>query len=82
MIVRNDIVYILQCSGLTAGYLEGTSLSVHGVELEVHGAGQGQRDPATNRPEKKQDLNGYKRPSLQMNQGEGKVLVSTFFLIY
>ena len=49
MIVRNDIVY---CSGLTAGYLEGTSLSVHGVELEVHGAGQGQGDPATNRPEK------------------------------
>ena len=31
-------------TSLTAGNLEGTGLPVHGVELEVHGAAEGERD--------------------------------------
>ena len=31
---------------LTAGNLKGAGLSVHGVELQVHGTGEGQRNPA------------------------------------
>ena len=32
---------------LTASYLHGASLPVHGVELQVHWAGQGQGHPET-----------------------------------
>jgi hypothetical protein len=32
---------------LTAGNLHGAPLPVHGVQLQVHGTGQGQRDPET-----------------------------------
>ena len=34
---------------LTAGYLEGAGLPVHGIQLQVHRTGQGQGYPASSK---------------------------------